>query len=65
MNNNEAVEGAIRSTRADKANTMPSWAMTSAQKIGRLVAIVSASCGELATYHAVTAVIASPAHIHL
>ena len=37
--------------------------MTSPQNSSRLVAIVVASCGELATNQAVIAVIASPAHI--
>jgi hypothetical protein len=65
MNSSDAVAGASFSTRADSTNTMPSWAITSTQKIGRLVAIDAASCGELATDHAVIAVIASPAPIQL
>ncbi len=43
---------------------MPSWAMTSAQKIGRLVAIVRTRPGEDATSQAVAAVMPSPTNIH-
>ena len=49
MKSAAAVDAASLLTRADSSTTMPSWAMTSAQKTGRLVAMVRTRLGEEAT----------------
>src|SRR6187401_665379 len=64
MNSSAAVVGAIFCTCADKANTIPSCAIIRAQKRARLDTMALRIAGDPATYHAVAAVIAKPAHIH-
>ena len=62
-NSNDAVRAAIRSTRADRVNTIPSCASARIQNTARFPKIAAVSAGELATSHAVTAVMANPPHI--
>src|SRR5262249_12501491 len=62
-NSMDAVLTAMRSTRADSANTIPSWARMSTQNTARLPKIAATRAGELETSHAVTAVSARPPHI--
>src|ERR1051326_5610844 len=63
MNSADAVVAASFCTRADSVMTMPNWAITMPQNRMLLRKMASAIEGELATIHAVNAVIARPPHI--
>src|SRR5262249_33626089 len=63
MNNADAVDAARVCTRPDRTRTIPNCAMMSPQKSRLFRAIATISVGVEATNMAISAVIASPAHI--